>query len=332
MSRILTLVGPRQLHYEEKTVGPPGPGEVHLRTRLGAISAGTEAAWFFGTDPQMDPQFKPGRVNAAAFPRTLGYEKVASVMAVGSGVNSLAVGQRVVAAYGHAEEWVLPADRAIPVPEDVTDEQAVACSLATVAIHAVRRSRLQVGDDAFITGQGFLGLLITRIVRLAGAGRIIVSDPYARRRELGLVAGADDAIDPSRERPPDALARRGLPESFDVAFETSSSYEALSDTLAAVRRNGRVCVVSQLKGAYPKHPALGIEFHLGELELISADGRGDAHKLSRWYFDAVTRGAMGDLEAWMTHRVAFPEIERGFDLLESAPEDVVKILVTYEWA
>ena len=251
-------------------------------------------------------------------------------MIVGAGVESLAVGQRVVAAYGHAEEWVVPADRVVTVPEDITDEQAVACSLATVAIHAVRRSRLLVGDDVFVTGQGFLGLLVTRIARLAGAGTIVVSDPYARRRELGLVAGANDALDPDHERPPDALARlRGI-EAFDVALETSSSYEALTDAMAAVRRNGRVCVVSQLKGAYPKHPGLGIEFHLRELELISADGRGDVRKLARWYFDAVARGAMGNVDAWMTHRVAFPDIERGFELLEHDPEDVVKILVTYD--
>lgn len=330
MARILKLVAPRTLRYDVEPLSPPGAGEVHLRTRLGAISAGTEGAWYFGTDPQLDPHFRAGRVGHAQFPRTLGYEKVATVAAVGPKVDPALIGRRVVAYYGHADEWVLAANRVIPVPDGVSDEEAVACSLATVALHAVRRSRMQIGDDVFVAGQGFLGLLVTRIARLAGAGRLVVSDPFAKRREIALGYGADEALDPARQRPPDALAALGLADGLDVAFETSSAYEALVDAMAALRRNGRVCVVSQLKGAYPKHPVLSIEFHLGELEMISVDGRGDVRTLARWYFDAVRRRAMGDIAGLMTHRVPFDAIARGFELLETEPEDVVKILVTYE--
>ena len=329
MGKVLKLYGPRDLRYEVETLPALGDHDVRVRSRLGAISAGTESAWYFGTDPQLDPSFRPGRVEAARFPRSLGYEKVADVVEVGSRASSVHEGQRVICRSGHEQERVFPEDALIPVPDGITDEEAVACSLATVAIHAIRRARLRIGDDVFITGQGFLGLLTVAISRLAGASRIVVTDPYEHRRRVGLSLGADDGLDPAAGVSARLTETYGA-GAFDVAFETSSSYEALADGMAALRRGGRVCVVSQLKGSYPEHPALGAEFHLEELELISSDGRGDVRKLARWYFDAIGRGALRGIGDLFTHRIPFSEVERGFELLEKEPHAVVKIAVTYD--
>lgn len=328
MSNTLLLYGPRDLRYADLPLPELGANDVRVRTRLGGISTGTETAWYFGTDPQLDPGFRPGRIGPAEFPRMLGYEKVAEIVEKGAEVRSLQLGQRVVGHYGHTEEYVVPAKSLVPIPDGITDEQAVACSLATVVLHSIRRSRLQIGEDVFVTGLGFIGLLTVKMARMAGASRVVVSDPLQNRRELAVAFGADDAIDPSGNNVGDVLRARD--EAFDVAFETSSSYEALNDAMVALRRNGRVCVVSQLKGEYPQHPAMGIDFHLKELEMISSDGRGDVFPLARWFFDAIKRGAFNDLDRLFTHRVPFSEIARGFDLLEKNPENVMKILVTYD--
>jgi alcohol dehydrogenase len=330
MPRILKLHSPRDLRYEELVLPQLGPHDVHVRTLLGAISAGTEGAWYFGTDPQLDPGFQPGRIGAAKFPRMIGYEKLATVVAIGSAVTSLQVGQRVVGYYGHAEEYVLAEDGLIAVPDDITDEQAVAYSLATVVLHGVRRSRLQIGDDVFITGLGFVGLLTVMLSRLSGAGHIAATDPHQQRREMALRLGADDVLDPTTAGLRNTIVECYGPDFFDVAFETSSSFDALHDCMTALRRNGRVCVLSQLKGKYPQHPLFGIELHLQELELITADGRGPVRKLARWYFSALERGMLSGVEQLITHRVPFSDIERGFELLEHEPQNVVKIVVTYD--
>ena len=329
MAKVLLLHGPGDLRYEDRPLPPIGPGEVALRTRLGAISAGTEGAWYFGTDPQLDPSFRPGRLGPGTFPKTLGYEKLAEVTQVGPEVSGLAVGNRVVAYYPHADEWVLPEDEPTLVPDHVSDEEAVAYSLATVSMHGLRRSGLQIGDDLLVTGLGFVGLLTVQLARLAGAGCIVGTDPYAKRRALAEQLGADLTLDPGLRDVGDVLRERYGPGAFDVAIETSSSFEALTDAVRALRRNARVCVVSQLKGAYPSHPAFGIEFHLDELEMVSADGRGDVKKHARWYFDALRRGALQGIADLMTHRVPFDRIDDGYQLLAQYPENVVKILVTY---
>lgn len=329
MSKVLELHGPGDLRYEDHRLPELGPSDVRVRTRLGAISAGTEGAWYFGTDPQLDPGFRPGRVKSPSFPRLLGYEKLAEVIAVGSQVGSLAVGQRVVGHYGHAEEFVLPEEKWIPVPDGISDVEAVGHSLATVVLHGIRRSRLQIGEHVIITGLGFIGLLAVKLCRLAGANRIVGTDPLEIRRRLALECGADDVLDPTAYHVGDTLRGRYGPHLFDVALETSSSFDALHDAMAAVRRNGRVCVLSQLKGAYPAHPLFGIEFHLEELELITADGRGDVNRLAQWYFRAIERGDIQGIEELISHRVPFSDIESGFRLMAQEPETVVKVLVTY---
>lgn len=329
MSKILKLYAPRDLRYETHLLPPLGPHDVHLRSRLGAISTGTESAWYFGTDPQLDPHFRPQRFDRAHFPRTLGYEKVAEVVALGSAVTGLQIGQRVVAHYPHAEEMVWPAAKVVPIPDDISDEEVIFANLINVASHGVRRSGMQLGDDVLITGAGAVGLLCLISARLAGANRVIVTDAYEKRLGLARQFGADVVLNVREGDVVGEINGRFPPNTIDVAFECSSSYEALADAMAVVKRNGRICVMAQLKGAYPKHPLFGMDFHLGELEMISSDGQWDLHKHARWFFGAIQRGQIRHLTDLITHRVPFSQIQRGFDIIEQQPEEMVKIVVTY---
>ena len=330
MSRIARLYAPRDLRYEEHELPPLGAYDVHLRSRLGAISTGTESAWYFGTDPQLNPHFRPFRFSHATFPRILGYEKVAEIVALGAEVEGLQVGQRVVAHYGHMEETIWPASKVVPIPDFVSDEEAIFANLINVASHGVRRSRLQLGEDVLVTGQGIVGLVTLISARLAGASRIMVSDRYEKRLVLARQFGADEIFQAQEEPIAEAIIGRFGQGCVDVAFECSSSYEALVDAATVVRRNGRICIIAQLKGSYPQHPVLGMEFHLGELELISADGQWDMHKHARWYFQALQRGAIQNITDLISHRIPFDQIPQGFGIIENQPADMVKIIVTYD--
>jgi len=65
------------------------------------------------------------------------------------------------------------------------------------------------------------------------------------------------------------------------------------------------------------------------LELITADGRGDVDKLTRWYFHAIGRGAVSGIQDLVSHQFPFSELESGFQLMEAEPEAVIKVLITY---
>ncbi len=330
MSQRYLLHTPSQIKLETFDLPPLGPQDIHLRSRLGAISSGTESAWYFGTDPQLAPHYQPTRFPYPEFPRFLGYEKVAEVVALDSEVEGLQIGQRVITNYGHADEYIWPAAKVVPIPDEISDEEAIFATLMNVASHGVRRSGLRLGDRVIVTGQGIVGLATLICARLAGAGQIIVTDRYAQRLELAHRFGADVTINASDGDVPQQIIEKFGAESVDIALECSSSYAALADAMAVMKRNGKVCVVAQLKGDYPQHPIFGVDFHLGELEMISSDGGWDMHQFAEWFFGAIRRGVIQHLPELISHRVPFLELDRGFQLIEKIPQDVVKVIVTYE--
>ncbi len=329
MSNRYMLYAPKDIRLESFSLPEIGPNDVHLRSRLGAISTGTESAWYFGTDPQLNPNYQNVRLPHPTFPRFLGYEKVADIVAVGSGVERLKVGQRVIANYGHADEYIWPAEKVSPIPDGVSDDEAIFSTLMNVASHGVRRSRMQLGDTVMVTGQGIVGIAALICARLAGAGRIIVTDLHEHRLKLAKQFGADVCINISEEPAHHQILEKFGPDCVDVVLECSSSYEALVDSMAVTRRNGKVCVLAQLKGAYPKHPVFGVDFHLGELEMISADGSWELNAFARWFFGAIQRGAIKDLSSLISQRVPFAELDKGFQLLANQPENVVKVAVSF---
>ena len=110
MARSLLLAGPRRLEWVAEALPAPGPGEVLVETRAGAISVGSELPLYEGMARSAEPP---------RYPRMTGYESVGIVTACGPGVGAPRVGERVVAFYGHRSAALVPAQKAIPVPDGV---------------------------------------------------------------------------------------------------------------------------------------------------------------------------------------------------------------------
>ena len=85
---------------------------------------------------------------------------------------------------------------AVKMPDKLSfEEGALTEPLATV-VHAIRISKFQVGDTAGVVGAGPIGLLAVQALRVAGAGKIIISQRPGGRRDLAMKLGAHDAINP----------------------------------------------------------------------------------------------------------------------------------------
>ena len=113
--------------------------------------------------------------------------------------NTLGIGPGTQGAYA---EYVLskyPQNELFIIPGGVAFEQAVLFDVLGVGFHAVRRSEMRVGDSVVVSGCGSIGLSTVQVAKLGGAGRLIVFDPLASKRKLGLEVGADYAFDPGNE-------------------------------------------------------------------------------------------------------------------------------------
>jgi (R,R)-butanediol dehydrogenase/meso-butanediol dehydrogenase/diacetyl reductase len=136
----------------------------------------------------------------------------------------------------------LKAERVIPIPEGISTDDAALIEPASVAFHAVRRSRLRVGDVVCVVGCGPIGLLTAQVAKAAGAGVVVAVEPDENRRKLALMTGSDIAVSPGEElRGTLDELTQGL--RADIAFDCAGIPQTLQQSVDMVRRGGSVCLV-----------------------------------------------------------------------------------------
>lgn len=128
-----------------------------------------------------------------------GSEGAGVVEQLGDGVSGLAIGQRVAHTAGpgsYAEYATLPADKLVPIPDGLTDQQAAAALLQgmTAQYLAYTTYPIRPGDTVLIhAGAGGVGLLLTQMARRRGA-RVITTVSTEEKAQLSRENGADEVI------------------------------------------------------------------------------------------------------------------------------------------
>src|SRR5277367_4492641 len=146
----------------------------------------------------IDVYFREGRYKAP-LPLILGQEGAGVVTTIGSGVTSMKVGDRVAwsALLGsYAEYAAVPADRLVPIPQGVSDQQAAAAMLQGMTAHYLSHDTypLKRGETTLIhAAAGGVGLLLTQMAHVIGA-HVIATVSTEEKAKLAREAGADEII------------------------------------------------------------------------------------------------------------------------------------------
>jgi len=190
-------------------------------------------------------------------PLPLGYSAAGTVTEVGAGLEGkFNVGQLVaIAGIGfanHAEINVVPENLVVPVPSDVSAEQASFCTLSSIAMHAVRLAGPQLGSFVAVLGAGLVGQLVAQFARLSGA-RVIVLDYNAARLELAKANGAEAVVLLGTGNPTETVLDltygRGC-DSVLIAAATASS-EPFQTAAEIARDRATVCQVGITGTEFP---------------------------------------------------------------------------------
>lgn len=185
---VMTEPGPpRVLRYEPYHVGEPGPGEVRLKQS--AISLN-----------YIDIQHRTGRYLLPSYPSPIGMEAAGVVEAVGAGVGEFRPGDRVayssapIGAYADAR--LMPADRLVPLPDDISDEIAAAIFTKGLTAHYLLFTTYPVkrGDTILVhAAAGGVGLLLCQWANHLGA-RVIGTVGSAEKAAIARAYGCEVAI------------------------------------------------------------------------------------------------------------------------------------------
>jgi NADPH2:quinone reductase len=219
----------------------PGAGEVQIRVRASGLN-------------RVDILMSRGRKHGSAGGpgAVLGLEWAGEVSALGEGVTSFKVGDRVMGSGGGAWAEYVCADagRAAPIPAGMSFEEGSTLAVALQTMHdaIVTHGKLQRGGSILIqgasTGVGLMGL---QIAKTMGAGLVIGSSTNPVRRARLAEFGADLAID-SRdpawvEQVLEATGGKGV----DAIVDQLSGYVA-NDNMRAAKVTGRIVNVGRLGG------------------------------------------------------------------------------------
>jgi len=185
--RVHKVGGPEALTYEQIDLAAPGPGQIKIKQHAAGVN-------------YIDTYFRMGMYpSPVGSPFISGSEGAGEVIAVGPGVTDLKVGDRVaavVAMGGYAEERLIPADRAVKLPDKISYEQAAGMMLKGMTVqYLLRRTyKVQKGDNVLIhAAAGGIGLIACQWANHLGAN-VIGTVGSKDKAELAKKNGAHHVI------------------------------------------------------------------------------------------------------------------------------------------
>jgi len=161
--RVHRTGGPEVLTYEDIQVPAPGAGQIRIRQRACGVN-------------YIDTYFRMGMYpSPVGMPFVAGNEGSGDVIAVGPGVNGIKVGDRVayvVPLGGYSAERLLPADRVVKVPANISHEQAASMMLKGMTAQYLLNRSYKVGKGSTIlvhAAAGGVGVILCQWGKALGA-------------------------------------------------------------------------------------------------------------------------------------------------------------------
>lgn len=236
--------GPEVLKLQERALPEPSAGEI----LIGQAAIGVNF---------IDIYQRTGVYPLPALPAVIGVEGVGRILALGPGVSGLQVGDRIAYAGppvgAYASERLLPAARAIAVPDDISDELAVTAMIKGLTAHMLLTRTHAVGRDTTLlvhAAAGGLGSLLVKWAKRLGA-RVIGTVGSEEKAALARQSGADHVIVGRDADFVNAVLDWTSGRGVDVAYDGIGS-TTLTKTFGCVRRFGTVASIGQAAGPIPK--------------------------------------------------------------------------------
>jgi 2-desacetyl-2-hydroxyethyl bacteriochlorophyllide A dehydrogenase len=342
------ITSPRCVEVIDQPAPELGPGQVRVRTSYSGISAGTELTAYRGSNPYLTRSWDPelrlfvDDAGGLSYPVAgLGYSEVGQIVEAAPDVADdpglPPVGAQVWGIWGHRGEAVLPAEqlRGCTLPEGLDPVAGTFARVGAVALNAVLAADVHLSETVAVFGQGVLGLLTTRLVRLSG-GTVVAIDAVPGRLEKALEYGAGAVVDARDASAGPQLRLLTDGRGADVAIEISGSYPALHEAIRGVAVNGRVVAAGFYQGD-GVGLRLGDEFHHNRVRLICSQiggvppdvaGRWSQTRLNQTFLRLAVDRQVDPL-GLVTHVIPVEEAAAAYRMLDRRPHEALQVVLKF---
>jgi threonine 3-dehydrogenase len=271
---------------------------------------------------------------------TIGHEFVGEVVATGSNVTDIPIGQ-LVSGEGHvvcgrcrnclagrrhlcahtlgvgvnrngafAEYVVLPMSNIWIHSPGVPHEIAAIFDPLGNAVHTALAFPV-LGEDVLVTGAGPIGIMAAAVAKHAGARHVVISDPNEYRRKLAEKVGVTLAVDPRAMPLKQVQQQLNMQEGFDVGLEMSGNPSAFRDMLANMSHGAKIAMLG-----IPSED-ISIDWNQVVFNQLTIRGIYGREMYETWYKMTVMLQSGLDISSVITHRMNWRDYEEGFAAMRS---------------
>jgi (R,R)-butanediol dehydrogenase/meso-butanediol dehydrogenase/diacetyl reductase len=263
--------GKEDIRIEDIPEPKVGTGQVKIRIKTCGICGSDLHEYSSG--PFIIPSRPHPLTGRVGGPVILGHEFSGVIIEIGKGVKRVTVGDRVtvnpliycgechycrkgnhlmcskLATVGFAwdgafaEYGVFPEYSIFKLPDNVTYEMGACVEPLAVAVHAVNRSGLKIGDNVAVIGAGPIGLLVQQACKAAGAGQVFVSEPMKARIATAEKMGANAVLNPTEVDIGKEIASFTDGLRADIAFDCVGIKQTFDSCIKVTGRRARICIV-----------------------------------------------------------------------------------------
>lgn len=334
----LYFTGERKVEVRQETLAKLQAGQVLVAAECSAISAGSELLIYSNQMPNVPEDAGIDPVShSLEYPLRYGYCMVGRVIEVGEDVSPDWIGQRVFAFQPHGSHFIAAVDELLPVPADISAEDAVFLANTETAVNLVMDGAPALGEQVVVLGLGVVGLLTTALLAEFPLAQLLAFDRLAERRAAGLAVGAQQSGDPGN--PADVTALKELLKrndyvGADLLYELSGVPAALNLAIELAGYNSRI-IAGSWYGQRQAALDLGGRFHRQRMQIISSQVSTVAPEFSgRW------SKARRFSQAWeairkirpsrfITQRYSLFEAAKAYELLDKRPGEALQVVFEY---
>jgi L-iditol 2-dehydrogenase len=207
------------------------------------------------------------------------------------------------------------------LPPNVSFTQGALVEPLAVAHNAVMKVGVRPGYTVLVIGTGPIGFSCIEMARIAGAAKVIISEPSAFRRSVALSLGADHGIDPLGENLLERVREMTGGRLCDCAIEASGTGAAIIDAIRSIGKGGKAAFVGMGKAtaAVPHAEILKKEAVIFGVYRYANDFKP--------VIDLLAGGRL-KAESWVSHRFPLDAIVEAIRFASDPAVDKLKVVIT----
>lgn len=259
------MTAPGEITFREIQTPQPEAGQVLLRVMKIGI-CGSDIHVYHGKHPY------------TGYPVTQGHEVSCQVAALGAGVSTFHVGQKVTVEpqvycgecypcrhgrYNLCEKlkvmgfqttglasgyFAVDASKVTPLPDGVSYDEGAMIEPLAVAVHAARRAGDLHGKKVAVLGAGPIGILVAQTVKALGAARVLITDISDFRLDKARQCGADDTCNTLHHEFETALLQAFGADKADVIYDCAGNDTTMGQAIACARKGSTIILVAVYAG------------------------------------------------------------------------------------